>query len=150
MTEVVTQTPEVTTTTTTTTQDQQLQELYKVVLTKIRLSISSGNFTPDSLQVILTKVVETIQEFAETLPFKLSGEEKRTIALNLTQLIIDDLHNNGQLDNETYGWLKLSITFMSPVLFTAIKMIWKKGQEISQDIKQNGYKGCFGRNICKK
>ena len=130
--------------------DAEIKELYQVVSEKIRLSVADQNLTPDSFQAILLKVVESVEEFSSAQVSKLTGTEKRTIATNLTGMIIDDLHEHGQIDDETYGWMKLGLTFLAPVIFQGAKAAWNKLQDIVEDVQEKGCSGCFGRNFCKK
>lgn len=130
--------------------DAEIRELYEVVSKKIRLSVANQKLTPDSFQTILLKVVESVEEFSSTQVTKLSGTEKRTIATNLTGMIIDDLHAHGQIDDETYGWMKLGLTFLAPVIFQGAKVAWDKLQDVVSDIQEKGCSGCFGRNCFGK
>ena len=59
--------------------DKELQELYKVVSAKIRLSVANQKLTPESFQTILLKVVDTVEEFSSGNIQKLTGTEKRAI-----------------------------------------------------------------------
>ena len=130
--------------------DAEIQELYKVVSHKIRISVANQKLTPDSFQTILLKVVETVEEFNSTQIHRLSGTEKRTIATNLTGMIIDDLHEHGQIDDETYGWMKLGLTFLAPIIFQGAKAAWNKLQDVVEDIQEKGCSGCFRRNCFGK
>ena len=127
--------------------DDEIQELYQVVSKKIRISIANQKLTPDSFQAILLKVVETVEEFSSAQVSNLSGTEKRTIATNLTSLIIDDLHAHGQIDDEMYGWMKLGLTFLAPVIFQGAKAAWEKLQDVVEDIQDKGCSGCCARNF---
>ena len=129
------------------TLDDEIQGLYKVVSKKIRISVANQKLTADSFQAILLKVVETVEEFSSTQVTKLSGTEKRTIATNLTALIIDDLHAHGQIDDETHNWMKLGLTFLAPVIFQGAKVAWEKLQDVVEDIQDKGCSGCCGRNF---
>ena len=130
--------------------EKQLNDLFDVVSKRIRLSISAGKLTSDSFQVILLKIVETVQEFSDKLPTHISGVEKRNIATSLTERIIDNLHEHGQIDDDIYGWLKLSLTFLAPVLFNGIKAIYHQIHDVAEDISDNGCHGCFRRNFRNK
>lgn len=125
--------------------EEMIQELYLVVSKKIRISVANQKLTPDNFQVILLKVVETLEEIPAIA--SLSGTEKRTIATNLTSLIIDDLHEHGQIDDETYGWMKLGLTFLAPVIFQGAKAAWHKIHDVVEDIQEKGCSGCCGRNF---
>lgn len=127
--------------------DAELKELYKVVSDKIRLSISNQKLSTESFQTILLKVVDTIEEFSSEKMKKITGTEKRAIAMNLTELIIKDLHDRGQIDDEMYNWMSLALTFLAPILFDAAKSAWKKIQNVVVDIEEHGTTGCCKRNF---
>lgn len=125
--------------------NEELKELYTAVSAKIRLAVGNQKLTVESFQTILMKIVDTIEQYPkyQSLP----GTEKRAIAMNLIHLIIDDLHNNGQIDDPTYGWMNMGVTFLGPILFDGAKLAWKKIQGIIGDIEQHGTSGCCGRNF---
>ena len=130
--------------------DAELKELYKVVSSKIRLSVAGQRLTPESFQTVLIKVVDTIEELSSSKITKLSGTEKRAIAINLTRMVIDDLHASGQVDDETYGWMSLGLTFLAPIVFDAAKAAWRKLQDVVDDIQEHGTSGCCQRNFFKR
>jgi hypothetical protein len=130
--------------------NKDIQELYKTVSDKIALSVASGNFTVESFEVILAKIVETIEELDRNKALSLTGTEKRTIGVNVVRLVLEDLHKHGKLTDELYSALNSSLTYVAPLLFYAAKQAWKKIQEIDADIEKNGCKGCFTRNFRKK
>lgn len=125
-------------------------EMYETVSGRIRASVAMGKLTPDNFQVMLLKVVEVVEDFSQRLPAHISGVEKRDIAIQVTQRVIDDLHEHGHIDDEAYGWLKLSITFMAPALFSGLKALYKEVHGLVVDIADNGCNGCFGRNFGSK
>ena len=127
-----------------------MQELYKVVSQKIRLVVADQKITPDNFQVILVKVVDTVEALSSGSISKLPGDEKRAIALNLTRLLMKDLHEHGQIDDETYQWMVLGVTFLAPMLFKAAKDIWKKVNEVVDDVQDNGVSGCCARNFFRR
>ena len=130
--------------------DEELKILFETVIKKIRLSIANGKITPDSFQTILLKVVETIEELSTNQYKNLSGVEKRAIAINITKLVIEDLHDHGQIDEDVYGWMNLGLTFLAPALFSGIKALFTKLQDVGEDINEQGFQGCFYRNCFRK
>ena len=90
------------------------------------------------------------EELSSSQSPKLTGSEKRSIAINITKLIIEDLHEHGQIDEEVYGWMNLGLTFLAPALFSGIKALFSKIQDVAEDIEENGGKGCFYRNCLRK
>ena len=128
--------------------NQELKDLYDTVYEKINLSVADNDFTMESLEVILSKVTETIQEMSDSRATKLTGVEKRNIALKLLKMILNDLHKKGKLDDELYRAFNMTLTYVAPVLFYAAKEAWKKLQEVHADIEKHGMSGCFRRNVC--
>ena len=130
--------------------NEELQDLYKTVYEKISLSIANNDFTMESLEIILAKITEIVQEMSDARATKLTGVEKRNIALNLLRMIMSDLHDKGKIDDELYRAFRLTLTYAAPILFYAAKEAWKKLQEVHQDIEKHGCGGCVGRNFCRK
>ena len=130
--------------------DKELKDLYDTVYTKINLSIANNDFTMESLEVILSKVTETVQEMSDARATKLTGVEKRNIGLNLLKMVLSDLHEKGKISDELYSAFNMTLTYMAPVLFYAAKEAWRKLQEVHQDIERHGMSGCCSRNFCRK
>ena len=128
--------------------NEELQELYDLVSKKIRLSVANNQFTAESLEVILAKIVETLEDISLAGGKHLTGIEKRNIGINILRMVITDLHNAGQIDDETYSSFNIILTYAAPALFYAAKEAWKKLNEVSSDIAQKGCSGCFKRNFC--
>ena len=126
--------------------NEELKELYELVSKKIRLAVANNHFTAESLEVILSKIVETLEEVSEAGGKHLTGIEKRNIGINILRMIIEDLHKEGQINDELYSYFNVGLTYVAPALFYAAKETWKKIQEISDDISQKGLSGCFRRN----
>jgi hypothetical protein len=130
--------------------NQELADMYKVVSGKIRLCVSDHQLTAESFETILIKIVETIEELSQKSAIKLTGTEKRGIAINLTRLVIDDLHKNGQINDEVYAGMNVAITLVAPLIFSAAKAIWTKLQVVQADIAEHGRAGCCKRNFFNK
>jgi len=128
--------------------NEELKELYETVSEKIRLAVAHNQFTPEILEIILAKIVETLEEISKAGAKNLTGIEKRNIGINLLRLVMKDLHEAGQIDDQTYSYFNLSISYAAPLMFYAAKEAWKKLNEISDDIAQKGCAGCFSRNCC--
>lgn len=126
--------------------ETKLQELYDTLSNRIRVIIADQKLTPDNFQIIMMKIVETIQDFSSRLPVKLTGDEKRNIATSFACRILDDLHEHGQIDEEVYAWIKLSVVFTGPILFNGLKALWRQIHHVYTDIETNGCNGCVGRN----
>ena len=130
--------------------DEELKDLYHTVYKKISLSVANNEFTMESLEVILSKDTETVQEMSDARATKLTGVEKRNIALNLLKMVLSDLHEKGKIDDELYRAFNMTLTYVAPVLFYAAKEAWRKLQEVHSDIERHGCKNCFSRNFCRK
>ena len=128
--------------------DAEIQALFKTVIGKIRLSVAQGELTTDSFTSILLKVVESIEELS-TLN-NVTGTEKRAIAINVTRLVIKDLYANGQITEDVYKMLNISVGFLAPLIFAAAKNTWKKIQDMQDDIDEHGVSGCCARNFRSK
>ena len=126
--------------------NKELQDLYDTVSEKIGLAVANNQFSIESFEVILSKVVETIQEMSDARATKLTGVEKRNIGINLIRMILNDLHKRGQISDELFSSFNLALTYVAPALFYAAKEAWKKIQEIHTDIERHGMSGCFRRN----
>lgn len=130
--------------------DKELKDLYDTVYAKINISVANNDFTMESLEVILSKVTETVQEMSDARATKLTGVEKRNIGLNLLKMVLSDLHEKGKISDELYSAFNMTLTYVAPVLFYAAKEAWRKLQEVHQDIERHGCDGCFSRNFCRK
>lgn len=130
--------------------EQRLKELYDVVSGKIRLIIADGRLTPATVRPLLLIVTETVQDFSDGLEVKLEGSEKRALAINVTNHVLADLHSNGQLDDETYEWIQLGMTFFGPALFDGLKSLYRQIHAVASDVAEHGCTGCFKRNFFSK
>ncbi len=130
--------------------EERLKELYDVISSKIRLIIADGRLTPATVRPLLLIVTETVQDFSDGLEVKLEGSEKRALAINVTNHVLEDLHANGQLDDETYEWIQLGMTFFGPAVFDGMKAIYNQIHGVASDISEHGCRGCFGRNFGRK
>jgi hypothetical protein len=126
--------------------NKELEDLYIVVSEKISLSVANGEFTVESFELILAKVVETIEELSEAKGFTLTGVEKRNIGTNLVRMVLKDLNKKGQISDSLYSSLNMTLTYVAPLVFYAAKEGYKKINQIADDISENGCSGCYGRN----
>ncbi len=126
--------------------NQELQELYDVVSEKISLSVATGEFTIESFELILSKVVETIEDLNEAKALNLTGVEKRNIGINVVRMVLKDLNAKGQISDSLYSSLNMTLTYVAPALFYVAKESYKQLMAISDDISKNGCSGCFSRN----
>jgi len=129
--------------------NKEMEDLYKTVSDRIALAVANGQFTVETFEVILAKVVETIEEFSAAKATELTGVEKRNLGISLVRMVLKDLRDRNQISAELYSSFNMLLTYVAPALFSAAKMAWKKLQEIDADIDANGMKGCFRRNFCR-
>lgn len=122
-----------------------IAQLYKALSDKIAVSVATNHFSFETLDTILAKTVEVIEEYSKTSG-GLTGIEKRNIGLSLVKLVLNDLHFRSVINDEVYNAMNLALTYMAPALFYAAKVAWTKLQEIDSDIEKNGRSGCFRRN----
>lgn len=127
---------------------QELQALYATLEEKISLAVAGQQFTLDTFETIVFKVVETIEELSASNVAKLTSAEKRNLALNLVQMVLADLHTKGKLSDSLYSSLNITLTFIAPTIFTAAAEAYSKLQKVEADVEKNGLKGCFKRNGC--
>lgn len=126
--------------------DEKLQKLYNTCSTLIRKSIGGQPFTAETVAFVIATVTRAIQDFSQAQTAQLTGVEKQTIALNLTKHVLKDFRDNGQLTEEAYQDILVSVTIMGPVLVNLIVSAWKKAIATGQDISKNGCTGCGSRN----
>lgn len=126
--------------------NKEMQDLYDTISEKIGLAVANGQFTVETFEVILAKVVETIEEFSTARATQLTGVEKRNLGINLVRMILTDLKNRGQISSELFTSFNMALTYVAPAIFAAAKIAWTKLQAINADIKHKGFRGCLGRN----
>ena len=79
-----------------------------------------------------------------------SGEECRIQALNIARFVIEDLKAKGKLNEESADAVLLELDFWGSLAMTLVIDTMKKaidfGQDVAEDIKENGCQGCCKRN----
>ena len=128
--------------------DAKFQAVYDSCATLIRKSIGGEPFTPDKIAFVIATITRALQDLSAAQATQLTGVEKQTIALNLTKHILKDFRNNGQLSEEAYQDILISVTIVGPTLVNLIVSAWKKAVTTGQDISANGCTGCWKRNCC--
>ena len=126
--------------------DEKMQALYDKMSALIRKSVGGEPFTADKIAFVIATITRAIQDFSEAQTAQLTGVEKQTIALNLAKHILKDFRANGQLSDEAYQDILISITVVGPVLVNLIVSAWKKGTAVANDIQDHGCSGCCKRN----
>jgi hypothetical protein len=128
--------------------DEKLKKLYDTCSTLIRKSIGGEPFTADKIAFVIATVTRAIQDFTQAQSTPLTGVEKQTIALNLTKHILKDFRDNGQLSEEAFQDILISVTIVGPTLVNLIVSAWKKAVAVGQDVSEHGCSGCAKRNCC--
>jgi flagellin-specific chaperone FliS len=128
--------------------DEKLQELYDRVSKVLRASFGNEPFTIDKIPLVVTTITKAIQEFAYAQPQRLTGPEKQQMAVSFVKHVLKDFRDNGQIPEDTYQDILISVTVLGPTIVNLVVSAWKKTSEIIQDIDTNGCKGCVGRNCC--
>lgn len=126
--------------------DEKLQKLYDTCSTLIRKAIGGEPFTADKIAFVIATITRAIQDFAQAQSTALTGVEKQTIALNITKHILKDFRDNGQLSEDAFQDILISVTIVGPTLVNLIVSAWKKAVAVGQDIAASGCSGCVKRN----
>jgi hypothetical protein len=126
--------------------DEKLKTLYDKCSALIRKSIGGEPFTAEKVAFVIATLSRAVQDFSAAQTSPLTGVEKQTIALNLTKHILKDFRDKGQLSEEAYQDILISVTIMGPTLVNLIVSAWKKAVAVGQDVSANGCSGCCKRN----
>lgn len=127
-----------------------LKEIYDLVYTKVKQIVASGKFTAEHLRPLILNIVEIVQEFTKGKYDHIDGAQKKAMAMNILRHVIVDLHKRGQIDQESYELILLSLEFFGGAIFDLAKMAWKKLVEVVDDVSENGVSGCCKRNFGRK
>lgn len=123
-----------------------LKEIYDLVKAKIRQIIATGKFTADHLRPLILNIVEIVQEYTKDKYAHIDGAQKKAMALNILRHVIVDIHKDGQISQEQYELILLSLEFFGGALIDLGKAAWKALVNVVGDVSDNGCAGCFGRN----
>ncbi len=130
--------------------DEEFTELYKLVSKKVKQIISTGKLTPDIIRPLLLVVVEEVENFTQGKYANIDGSTKRAYAMTITKYVFEDLHETGQIDDETYEWIMLGLLLFENIIFDGAKAIYNSLMNVAEDVSENGCAGCFGRNCGRK
>ena len=130
--------------------DEEFTELYKLVSKKVKQIISTGKLTPDIIRPLLLVVVEEVENFTQGKYSNIDGSTKRAYAMTITKYVFEDLHETGQIDDETYEWIMLGLLLFENIIFDGAKAIYNSLMDVAEDISEKGCAGCFGRNCGRK
>ena len=105
--------------------DEEVNGLY--ISSMERLTEDVGKeFNSELFEKIVFQVVDTIEEFSNSLPNKLSGSEKRKFGIKVVKMILTNLQETGKIEQETCTAFTDVLTFVSESLFSSSKLAWKK------------------------
>ena len=127
-----------------------LKEIYDLVRAKVRLVVSTGKFTAEHIRPLLLHIIEIVQEYTSEKYAHIDGSQKKTMALNILRHVIVDLYKNGQIGQDEYELILLSLEFFSGALMDLGKAAYKALVTVVDDIAEHGCSGCFGRNCRRK
>ena len=127
-----------------------LKEIYDLVYTKVKQIVASGKFTAEHLRPLVLNIVEIVQEYSNNKYDHIDGAQKKVMALNILRHVIVDLHKRGQINQEQYEMILLSLEFFGGALIDLGKVAWAKLVEVAEDVSENGVSGCCKRNFFSK
>ena len=127
-----------------------LKEIYDLVKTKVTQIVSTGKLTSEHIRPLLLNIIEVVQNFTNKKYSHIDGSEKKAMALNILRHVFKDLHQKGQLNDEQYEMIMLSLEFFGGVLIDFGKVVYNKLVDVASDVSEHGCKGCFSRNCVKK
>ena len=105
--------------------DEEINKLY--ISSMERLTEDVGKeFNSELFEKIVFQVVDTIEEFSNSLPHKLSGSEKRNFGIKVVKMILINLKETGKIEEETCTAFSDVLNFVSESLFASSKISWKK------------------------
>lgn len=127
-----------------------LKEIYGLVYKKVALIVSTGKFTAEHLRPLILNIIEIVQEYTDNKYHHIDGAQKKAMALNILRQVVVDLHNKGQINQENYELILLSLEFFGGALIDLGKAAWTALVNAIDDVTENGCAGCFGRNCRRK
>ena len=127
-----------------------LKEIYDLVHVKISLIVATGKFTAQHLRPLILYIIEIVQEYTNNKYAHIDGSQKKAMALNVLRHVIVDLHKNGQINQEQYEMILLSLEFFGGALIDLGKAAFKKLIEVVDDVSENGCAGCWRRNFRRR
>ncbi len=127
-----------------------LKEIYDLIKVKVSQIVSTGKLTAEHIRPLLLNIIEVVQNFTDQKYSHIDGSEKKAMALNILRHVFKDLHQKGQLNDEQYEMIMLSLEFFGGVLIDFGKVVYNKLVDVASDVSEHGCKGFFGRNCVKK
>ena len=127
-----------------------LKEIYDLVHAKVKQIVATGKFTAEHIRPLILNIIEIVQEYTKGKYAHIDGAQKKAMALNVLRHVIVDLHKNGQINQDQYEMILLSLEFFGGVLIDFGKIIYKKLVEVADDVAEHGCSGCCKRNFFSK
>lgn len=127
-----------------------LKEIYDLVRQKVTQIVATGKFSAEHLRPLILNIVEIVQEYTKNKYDHIDGAQKKAMALNILRHVIVDLHNHGQINQEQYELILLSLEFFGGALVDLGKQAYKLLVQVVDDVAENGCAGCWGRNCSRK
>ena len=104
---------------------EEINQMYIVSMEKI-FDEMGKEFNSEVFERIVFQVVDTIEEFSNSLPNKLNGSEKRNFGIKVVKMILTNLQETGKIEQETCTAFTEVLTFVSESLFESCKKNWRK------------------------
>ena len=105
--------------------DEEINGMYIVASEKLAEDMGK-EFNSEFFEKIVFQVVDTIEEFSNSLPHKLSGAEKRNFGIKVVKMILTNLKETGKIEQEICTAFSDVLNFVSESLFASSKTAWKK------------------------
>ena len=105
--------------------DEEINGMYIVASEKLSEDMDK-EFNSEFFEKIVFQVVDTIEEFSNSLPHKLSGAEKRNFGIKVVKMILINLKETGKIEQETCTAFSDVLNFVNESLFASVKLSWKK------------------------
>jgi len=124
--------------------------LYNEVNAAVNAIIFTGKLDSSKITPLMIRIIGIVQRYAEDKYTHITGADKKTIALNILNKVIKDLHEQGKISQDDYQLIILSLDFFGGPLIDLAKAAWTKTEAVISDLGTNGCNGCFSRNFSSK
>ena len=118
-----------------------------MVHAKVSQIVASGKLTADHLRPLILNIVEIVQIYTNEKYDHIDGAQKKVMAMNILRHVIVDLHRKGQINQDQYEMILLSLEFFGGALIDLGKVLYNKLVEVSTDVIEHGVSGCCKRNF---
>lgn len=124
--------------------------LYNEVNAAVNAIIFTGKLDSSKITPLMICIIGIVQRYAEDKYTHITGADKKTIALNILNKVIKDLHEQGKISQDDYQLIILSLDFFGGPLIDLAKAAWTKTEAVINDLGTNGFSGCCSRNFSSK